>query len=395
MPRSPFAPAAVLGAALLTVVIGACAGVDPRLESAKNLPSTLRSMGLDPGSVVIPFEITPEMRVWLKREVSSSGEDRQRLTALLQALFDRSGLQLEYESDYTVTAAEAFATHRANCLSFTNLFVGLAREMGMPAYFLEVDDVQRFTREGDLVVVSGHVTAAYGPARERIILDFTEGQASSYREVREISDLRAIALYYSNRGAGELREGRHAEALRWLSTAVVLDPELAGGWTNLGVARRRTGDYQGAEQAYRQALEVDPRAASAYQNLGALLKIRGRNEEADRLLELSRTLDSRNPFLYLDLGDVSVEQGRLEEAERLYRRALRLDERIAESHAAMGLLFWRLGRRAEAERWLKRAEDRLTQQAAEPGHIAEPAVAVRVARLRAALRPASPSPSGA
>jgi tetratricopeptide (TPR) repeat protein len=164
------------------------------------------------------------------------------------------------------------------------------------------------------------------------------------------------------------------------------------------VARRRTGDYQGAEQAYRQALEVDPRAASAYQNLGALLKIRGRSDEADRLLALSRSLDSRNPFLYLDLGDVSVEQGRLEEAERLYRRALRLDERIAESHAAMGLLFWRLGRRAEAERWLKRAEDRLTQQAAAPGHIAgasERAVAVRVTRLRAALRPGSPSRSGA
>ena len=387
----------LLGLAVATALIGqGCVGVDPRLDSARTLPATLRQMGLDPAAVVIPFEISPEMRLWLKREVNSSGEDRQRLTGLLRALFDRSGLKLEYESDFTVTAAEAFAAQRANCLSFTNLFVGLAREMGLAAYFLEIDDVQRFTREGDLVVVSGHVTAAYGPPQERLILDFTAGQASNYREVREISDLRAMALYYSNRGAGELRDGRHAEALRWLDTAVALDPELAGGWTNLGVARRRTGDYTGAELAYRRALEIDPQAASGYQNLGALLKMRGRDAEADRLLELSRRLDTRNPFLYLDLGDVSLDQGRMEEAEGLYRRALRLDDGLAESHAAMGLLFWRQGRRAEAERWLKRAEDRLIAapptQPEGPGASStatEPSgqgVAARVIRLRAALR---------
>jgi tetratricopeptide (TPR) repeat protein len=387
------------GLAALAFWMTACAGRDPRLDSVASLPDEFKRLGLDPAAVVVPFEVSTEMRVWLRREVSNAGEADARLTGLLRALFDRSGLQLEYESDYSVTAREAFETHRANCLSFTNLFVGLAREMGLPAYFLEVDDVQRFTRDGDLVVVSGHVTAAYGPAQERVILDFTQGQAVNYREVREISDLRAIALYYSNRGAGELREGRHAEARRWLETAIVLDPELAGAWTNLGVAQRRTGDYAGAESSYRRALEADPRSASAYQNLGALLKMRGRTAESEQILELSRTLDSRNPFLYLDLGDVSLAQGRMEEAERYYRRALRLDDTLAESHAAMGLLFWRMGRPAEASRWLKRAEDRLNagpralppgtpgrdRPAGSAGDAGDP-IAARVTRLREALR---------
>jgi Flp pilus assembly protein TadD len=365
-----------------------CTSLDPRLDREATLIPALRARQLDPEKIIVPFDVTPEMKAWARREVRLDGEVRERLGSLIRALFDRSGLKLEYESDYSVTAAEAFASHRANCLSFTNLFVGLARELGMPAYFLEVDDVQRFTREGDLVVVSGHVTAAYGPPEERITLDFTEGRAAEYREVREISDLRAIALYYSNRGAGELREGRHGEALRWLETTVVLDPDLAGGWSNLGVARRRLGDYAGAEHAYRRALEVDPKGAWAYQNLATLLRLRGRDAEASELLAFSRQLDSKNPFLYLDLGDLSLAQGRADEAERLYRRALRLDNRVAESYAALGLLAHRQGKPRDAERYLRKAEQSLRVALARTTSLAaaQPVNIERIARLREALR---------
>jgi tetratricopeptide (TPR) repeat protein len=362
-----------IGAAVAIAVLAACSSVPRNEDSVHALALQLRQRGLDPAKIVIPFATTPQMREWVRREIPSNGDPVERLNLLLRTLSSSSGLQLEYESDTTITAAEAFAVHKANCLSYTNLFVGLARDLGIAAYFLEVDDIERFTREGDFVVVSGHVTAAFGAPQERQILDFTQGQqAERYRDVRQISDLRAVALYYSNRGAGELRARRYDAAVSWLSTSVALDPDLSGAWINLGVARRRTADYPGAETAYRRALVADPTALSAYQNLAALLHLRGRHDEANDLLKIQVTAKSRNPFLYLELGDVSLRQGRLPEAENYYRHALRVDRDAAEVHAALGLLAWQQGHRREASRWLRRAEQR-------------DATAPRVARLRESL----------
>src|SRR5262249_45728338 len=177
----------------------------------------------------------------------------ERLKTLLQVLLDTRKLNLTYEGHFTGTAAEAFASHHANCLAFTNLFVGMARELGVAVFYLDVDDIQKFERDGDLVVVSGHVSAGFGTGRDLRILDFSAAPAATYRSIRPISDDTAIALYYSNRGGELLRAGQQTAALGWLRTAVALDPDLARAWINYGVALRRTGDLPGAQAASRPA----------------------------------------------------------------------------------------------------------------------------------------------
>src|SRR4029079_6560860 len=226
--------------------------------------------------------------------------------------------------EFTGTAPEAFARRKANCLAFTNLFVGLGRELGVAVLSLDSADVKRFEKDGDLVVVSGHVSAGFDAGGQLKVLDFSIAPEADYNVVRPISDLTAMALYYSNRGGELLRVGKDEEAVPWLRTAVKLDPELSRGWVNLGVGLRRTGDGVGAEAAYRKALEVDPQALSAYQNLASLLRLRGQQEESEQLMRLPERLGSRNPFNYLNLGDLSMSHGRLEEARRFYKKALRL-----------------------------------------------------------------------
>src|SRR5262249_21241840 len=154
-----------------------------------------------------------------------------------------------------------------------NLFVGMARELGLSVFYMEVGDLQRFEREGDLVVAAGHVSAGasgYGDGRFLDVLDFTVAPIADYRELQRIPDRAAIALYYVNRGGDLLRAGRQAEALPWLDGAVAIAPDLARAWVDLGVARRRSGDPAGAEGAYRKALELDPDSTAAYQNLASL-----------------------------------------------------------------------------------------------------------------------------
>lgn len=342
--------ALALGGALFALMGCASAGpivLDPEKE--------LRARGLDPTTVVIPYLVTEEMRTWARAQVPEGTPTEERLDRLLAGLLDPNRLRIQYEARATGTAVDVFQKRRANCLAFTSLFVGLAREVGVPVVYLNVDDVERFEKEGDLVVVSGHVSAGFNTGTALKILDFSLAPPTEYRRVEPISDITAIALYHSNRGAEALRNGRNQEALEWLRKAVAIDPEHGGGWINYGVALRRSGDASGAEAAYRKALEADPHALSAYQNLAALLRLQGHEKEAADLLKLSSQLGSRNPFIYLSLGDVSLAHGRMEEARRFYRKALRLYRGSAEPYAAMGLLSLAQGDPGDASKWLRKA----------------------------------------
>jgi len=343
-----------LALAVALVVLAGCFSAGP--TSVSGVARELRQRGVDPVSVVVPFELSDEMRTWVHSRVPDAGTPEQRLEQLLIAIVDPSGLGLTYEGGHTSTAREAFAARKANCLGFTSLFVGLARELGIPAFYLGVDDVERFERDGDLMVISGHVSAGFNMGGEKVkILEFVNAPKVEYRHIRKLSDLTAISLYHSNHGAELLRAGRAEEALPWLRKAAEIDPELSDAWINLGVGKRRSGDLDGAEAAYRRALEVNPEAASAYQNLAGVLGLRGKKKEADELMALASRASAQNPFSYLALGDLSLTQGHLDEARRFYRRAMWLNREDAEPYAALGLAALAGGDRAEARKWLRKA----------------------------------------
>lgn len=304
----------------------------------------------------MPHAIDERMAQWLAEAVPRRLSDEQKLTLLLEELLGRNKLDLQYHRGYTGTAIETFESGQANCLAFTHLFVGLARELKLPVFYLKVDDLQSFEREGDLVVVSGHITAGFGSISRPRILEFTIFPAADYQSLHPLSDLGAVALFYSNRGAELLLSGDREGALVWLETAVRIDPALPEASTNLGVVYRRLGRMEEAEAAYRRALEVDPEYVSAYRNLSALLlRIEGRREEGRQILELTDQRQSRNPFNYLALGDLALSQGHVADAERYYRRALQLGPDLAEASAAMGQWALAAGRRQRARRWYRKA----------------------------------------
>ncbi|HEX2252145.1 MAG TPA: tetratricopeptide repeat protein [Thermoanaerobaculia bacterium] len=353
--RSAVRPSCTLLLLCAALLAGCGTGTDTRPLATPDLARLAAERGLDPAEVLHPFEPTPEMRLWLEDRVTPRQDAEEQLDELLTKLLSPRGLGLVYEAGYSATAAEAFAARKANCLGFTNLFVALGRELGVPVYFLAVDEVETFAKGEDLVVVSRHVTAGYGVRNDVKVLEFSSSSDIGYNLVRRVSDATAVALYYSNRGAEMVQAGDAVAALDQLAIATRLDPELAMGWVNLGVARRRTGDLDGAEAAYRRALELDPRAPSAYQNLAALLRHRGRAEEAETLARRLAETGSRNPYNFLSLGDHALRRGELEQAGQFYRRALRLQREDAETYAALGLWAVAVGDRDEARRLLAKA----------------------------------------
>jgi Flp pilus assembly protein TadD len=361
-PRSTFVPSrraarwhCLLGSAtaLVLAAVAACAGGEDGLYTPAQLTRGLRAHGVD-SNVIVPFAIDDTMRAWLHQQVPRAAPPDKRLDLLLAAIVSPQGLGLQYAPGFTGTAREVFATHKANCLGFTNLFVGMARELDVPAYFLDVGDVESFAKEGDLVIEAGHVTAGVGSGATQRVLDFTVSPIAHYRLISRLADLNAVALYYSNRGAEVLRSGHPDEALHWLQTAVKIDPAFARGWVNLGVALRRSGDMKGAEAAYTKAIELAPTSMAPYTNLAGLLRASGRTAEADRVLASTSHLDGKDPFSYLTLGDLALASGRLDAARRYYERAHSLSKN-ADTCAALGEIELAAGSRHGAERWLERA----------------------------------------
>ncbi|MCZ6508746.1 MAG: tetratricopeptide repeat protein [Acidobacteria bacterium] len=322
------------------------------------LYAAIRELGLDPEAIAEPLRMNDAMREWLAAEIPPGLPVSLKMQRLLHRLLLPDGLGLHYEVGFTGTAQEVFTAAAGNCLGFTQMFVAMGRELGFDIYYLAVDELTRFRRESDLIIVSDHVTAAFNEGPKRRILEFSLGPDYDYRTAREVNDLEGLALYYSNRGAELVQERDFRRAQGQLEIAVKLAPGLAQAWVNLGVARRRRGDLAGAEADYRRAIEEDKDQLSAYHNLAGLYRLQGREDPAGEILSILTSRKNRNPFVFLQLGDMILHQTRVAEAERFYRRAVRLGREHAETHAAYGLWYLDSGETQQARRQLKRAERR-------------------------------------
>jgi Flp pilus assembly protein TadD len=303
-----------------------------------------------------PDVLSQEMREWLARKVNNNSTDLTRLARLLEALQrDSDGPRLRYREGHTGTAQEVFESGEVNCLSFSQIVVAMARELGVDAFYMDVRQFERFTKEGDLVVVAGHMTAGFDAGIERRILEFAVGPDIEYRNAVRISDATASAYYHSNRGAELLQEGELKLAIAWLRAALEVDPTLPDAWANLGVALRRDGKPEEAETAYRRSIELDPEFLPGYQNLVALYSLRGDVDAASVLLEFLEHQKTRNPFLYLAIGDLSKKQGDWEGARLFYRKGRRLRRSDPDLLSALGEVHLQLGDLGKAGKLMRKA----------------------------------------
>jgi len=300
--------------------------------------------------------LTPEMREWLHAQVPSTLPPTDRLNLLVRRLQASDGAGLRYDAWFTVGAAEAFAAHRFNCLSFSHLVVAMARELGLRAYYIEARYRQRYGREGDLVLLAGHITVGWGDSTNRWVVEFGNEARLDTARVRQLSDVRALALHYSNLGAAELRRGNPEKALAALATAIEVDPRTAGAWVNLGVALRRRGDPAAAETAYRRAIAADPEMVPGWANLYSILRTSGRGKEASALVADIMELNNRDPWLLLAMGDECFDARDFPCASRLFKKARSEAHGEAAPAAALAALALAQGDQARARKWVRKAE---------------------------------------
>ena len=362
--------------AVLLLWLGGCAAAPKRIYTPEELKSELdaRVSTQLRNEIVVPFEIDDEIRLLAHEITQRSTSDREKARAIVHTIIGLAGFSISYDWLSNKTAKEVFRQGRGNCLAYSNLFVGMAREVGLDAVYADVTSVERFSREADIIVHSNHITAAvnYGP--ETTLIDFTWNPEREYLGYRLIDDLEAIAHFFNNQGflygyfteteGGDIGFDPLAKELEMYRLALEVLPTFNRARNNLGVALRRRGRVDEAIEEYKLAIRQDPGFAEAHSNLGTAYMQQGRTDEALQAYRLAAKNAGPNGYVHQRLGVVYVRLGRYQEAIKQFRKALSKEPELAEARYYLGECYWKLGNEKKA---IKEYQAAL---ALDPNHVA-------------------------
>lgn len=280
----------------------------------------------------------------------------QRLERLGHFMFEPEGLGMTYQEDANLSVAEAYATRTANCLTFTMLFVALAREAGLDVAPQEIEETLAWRQHDGTLYLSNHVNASVRVGSRHYTVDVAGDNVIARDPPAPISDARLMSHYYNNLAVHRLAVGDYAAGLALAGIALELDPAYANHWSNAGVLHLRNGDTPAAERAYARALALDPRNSNALFNVAALAQ---RTGDRSRELEFRHRLakvQQDDPFHQFLLAANYERTGDLARAIRHYKRAIQLHDEEHRFHSALANAYLQAGDVRRAARALGRAQ---------------------------------------
>ncbi len=348
------------GAVALVVSLAAgCAGVsrDQLAYSPERfvIATQEQAPGMAVEDIVVPFRVTPEMVAKAREVTARSRSDYDKAQSLMAAITSDDGFGLYYESVATATPDVTVARGYGNCLALTSIFIGLARQLGLSAYYVDASDrVNDLRRDGTLIVDSGHIAGGVRTERGYTLVDY-DGHAADYRTFKMIDDITALAHYYNNLGFEMIsdaeREGNEIdwEIIRYkFELATKVRPSFTLAYNNLGVAYTRLGKLNLAEEAYLKVLEIDPKSDATYHNLGNFKMRRRDFVGALHEYDLAVDIEKRNPYLYYHRGVAQYRLNDFEAAKNSFKKAISLERDYIEPRNLLAQVYTQLGRHEEA-----------------------------------------------
>jgi Flp pilus assembly protein TadD len=352
--------------ATLVLVTAGCAGRPPATDAVATITTAQLLAGetfaaaANGDEIVDAAEIlsvNAQMRAFIGEYVDPADTRYLKLQQLLRAVITDGSFGLAYD-DSTRTAAGTFSARSGNCLSFTNMFIAMAREVGLDVSYQEVDVPPDWTMRGDTYVMSRHVNVKVQLRSDvEHVVDFNIDDFKSSYERTEISDERAFAHFFSNKGVERMQERDHGNAFRYFRAALEFDPEFAPAWINLAALYNRAGKADYAEAAYHEALRLQPNDLLAMSNLARLYQAAGNDELAASYRERVHYHRHRNPYYRYALArqaflerdyDASIEHLEFAVSKKRWEDSF---------YFLMGLSYLQLGDEDEARKWLEKAEE--------------------------------------
>jgi Flp pilus assembly protein TadD len=313
------------------------------------------------------FTLSAPMKAYLhskqfKAEVLYHGPER----GLVNALYKKGELKIEYDATLTRTAAQTYAAGMGNCLSLVIMTAAFAREMGLVVNYQNVIVEEQWSRNGDIYFASTHVNLALGsrvryarsddPAN-RLVIDFIPSENAAAQHTLPLDENAIIAMYMNNRAAEAMMQGRVDDAYWWARAAIAQQPAFLTAYNTLGVVYQRHGDNAMAERVFRRALEREPEDRILLRNLLPVLQVQGKLADAAAVSRLLTSIEPTPPFHFFNLGMKAMQQEKFAEAKKLFAREVRRAPYNHEFHFWLAIAHWRLGDARAAREEMSKAID--------------------------------------
>ncbi|MGM9514149.1 hypothetical protein ACS5PK_07845 [Roseateles sp. DB2] len=305
---------------------------------------------------------TDEMERFALRSLVNPADRGNSAQVLYGTLFERGRVMVEYSSDYTRNAHEAFRDRRGNCLSLALMTAAFAKRLGTGVRFQLLQSSELWSRGDQLSYLVKHVNVVLlgrlgentmlGPYERGLTVDFVPPNIRDLRAVKEVSEQTIVAMYLSNLASEALEESRTDLAYQLIKQSLLKDPQLAEAYNTLAVILTRRSQMAKAEQALRISVRLAPDGLPGLTNLISLMEHRGGAAAHAELVALRahlKTLQARPPFADMEAGIQAFQAGELQQALAAFLRQrdrTGVDGRLQQYLAAT---YTRLGRLDEAQ----------------------------------------------
>ncbi|GAB3093092.1 tetratricopeptide repeat protein [Lysobacter terrae] len=342
--------APVLSAALAA----AFALTNPAGDTLPTAPLTTAPVIVAPASLMA---MPPELRERLHAEVlAQPATPSQRLQQLLHFMLDADALAIVYDEEATYSVEQTYAMRRANCLSFTLMFLALAREAGLDAQPQEIENTLSWRLDEGTIYRNNHVNVGVTVGGRIAVVDYSGDTMIATDRPVVIGEKRLFAHYYNNLAMAQLSEGNAVGGLQLMAAALAADPTYAPLWSNAGVLHVRLGDMASAERSYMKALSLDPAEDGALFNLVGLARRLGDTKrENDYRRRLAR-VQQRDPLHHFLLAMDAERNGDYPTAVAEYRQAIRLHSDEHRFWSALARTYLKAGDPRRAGKALVRAQ---------------------------------------
>jgi tetratricopeptide (TPR) repeat protein len=306
-------------------------------------------------TIEVPYDLSNQILSEVLGRVDPGANDRNKTTNILDFVFGSGGLELKYQLTPTRSATETYYAREGNCLSFVNLFVGVARAVRLNPEYVEVRDHQRWNYKNGVVVSQGHIVAGMMIDGRMSTYDFLPYRAKSYKDLNPIDDLTATAHFYNNLGAEALLADDLETAQEYLSIATRLAPDFEKSINNMGVYYLRTDRVDLALDLYDKGLVDHPKNVAFLTNKARALQLSGRGDEAIAVLDTIEDTEQTSPFFFVYRADIALGQGDYKEALKQLQKAMRQDSEVPEVHIGLVKVYLAMGDTSKANHHVERA----------------------------------------
>ena len=333
-----------LACAALGLLLAGCASAPPPPPPDTAL---FRDDAFAPPTVRIDaddiFALSDKMKAFLASSGAHMLRESDPRRQLVDALYKRQQLALDYDSSTTRTASEAYASRTGNCLSLVIMTAAFAKALGLPVYYQQVFVDEAWSRSGNnLYVASGHVNLALEslPLMARsvrnidppLVVDFLPADELRGQRSRVIDESTVVAMFMNNRAAEAMADGRLDDAYWWVRAAMEQAPRFLVAYNTLGVIYLRHGLSTDATRVFSQVLQREPDNPKVMGNLVQALRLEGRGPEADTLAQRLAQLEPYPPFYWFNAGLQAMREHDYERARDMFNKELRREAYYHEFH---------------------------------------------------------------